>query len=132
MLRMIIIPKEDHEFMNKGIQREIEKIAQAAGVEMNKTARVHEQRNVREQQKTGLKQLNEMIQKINAADKMPEALKWGLLAAGYANGMQCGDLMSESELNDVIQVIDQTFMKSELRFKAENRPWNRFRKRKGR
>lgn len=88
-------------------------------------------RDVREQQETGIKQLNEMLQEMKETESKVEAIKWGLIATGYANGMYCGDLMNKSELRDVIQVIDQTYKKAELRIEAASRPfWSRiFRKR---
>lgn len=93
---------------------------------MPKNAYIVARRGVRTQQETGLKQINEMLQEIKGAERENEAIKWGLIAAGYANGMFCGDLMSKSELHDVIQVIDQTFTKAELRIKATRRPfWKR-------
>ncbi len=100
----------------------IEKIAQAAGVELPKTARIAMRRGARQQQEKGLKELNEMLREIRETNDKAEAIKWGMIAAGYANGMCCGDLLSKSELNDVIQVIDQTFKKAEIRIEAASRP----------
>lgn len=88
---------------------------------MSKNACIVVRRDVRRQQETGIEQINNMLQEMKKAEKVNEAIKWGLIAAGYANGMYCGDLMSKRELQSVIQVIDQTFTKTELRIKATRR-----------
>lgn len=96
------------------------------GAAMPKTACIVARRGVRQQQETGIRQINEMLQEIKETENMAEAIKWGYVAAGYVNGMYCGDLMGKSEMHDVIQVIDQTFAKTELRIRAAHRPfWKR-------
>lgn len=118
-----VMTKADHAAMHELARLDIERIAQAAGAAMPKNACIVARRGVRQQQETGIKQLNEMLQEIKKAENKVEAIKWGLFAAGYVNGMYCGDLMSKSEMHDAIQVIDQTFTKTELRFKAARRPF---------
>lgn len=121
-----VMTKADHAALCEMIKPDIERIAQAAGAAMTKNACIVARRGVRRQQETGLKQINEMLQEIKGTESEAQAIKWGLFAAGYANGMYCGDLMSKSELNDVIQVIDQTFTKTGLRIKTARRPfWKR-------
>ncbi len=121
-----VMTKADHDALHELAKLDIERITRAAGAAMPKNACIVARRGVRTQQETGLKQINGMLQEIKGAERENEAIKWGLIAAGYANGMFCGDLMSKSELHDVIQVIDQTFTKAELRIKATRRPfWKR-------
>lgn len=119
----VVTTKTDHTALHERARLDIEKIAQAAGVEMLKTARITARRAARQQQEAGLEQLNEMLRKMRETNSKAEAVKWGMVAAGYANGMCCGNLISKSELNDVIGVIDQTYQKAELRIKAAKRPF---------
>lgn len=121
-----VMTKADHAAMREMVKPDIERIAQAAGAAMLKNACIVVRRDVRRKQETGIEQINNMLQEMKKAEKVNEAIKWGLIAAGYANGMYCGDLMSKRELQGVIQVIDQTFTKTELRIKAARRPfWKR-------
>lgn len=123
---IVVVTEADRAAIHEKAKLDIERIAQAAGVEMLKTARITVRRGMRRQQETGIKQLNEMLQEIKGAESKAEAIKWGLFAAGYVNGMYCGDLMSKSEMHDAIEVIDQTFAKTELRFKTARRSfWER-------
>ncbi|MCM1217251.1 MAG: hypothetical protein NC548_22350 [Lachnospiraceae bacterium] len=119
----VVITDTDRAALHERARLDIEKIAQAAGVEMLKTARITARRAARQQQEAGLEQLNDMLRKMRETDSKAEAVKWGMVAAGHANGMCCGDLISKSELNDVIGVIDQTYQKAELRIKAAKRPF---------
>ncbi len=106
-------------------RRELEKIAKSTGIKLRKTAYIAVRRDARKQQETGLEQLNEMLRKIRETDSKAEAIKWGLVAAGYADGIHCGDLISKSELDDVIEVIDQTYKEAELRIKTTKHPFRR-------
>lgn len=121
-----VMTKADHDAMHELTKLDVERIAQAAGAAMLNSACIIGRRDVREQQETGIKQLNEMLQEMKETESKNEAIKCGLIAAGYANGMYCGDLINKSELRDVIQVIDQAYKKAEQRIEAASRPfWSR-------
>lgn len=120
-IAVVIIAQEDT--LRKMAKEDMKKIAQAAGVETNKTARILMRHGLGRQQKEGLEDLNRMLKEIRETGSMAEAVKWGMVASGYANGMCCGNLMSKSELHDVIQVIDQAFRKAELRIKSADSPF---------
>lgn len=118
----VIIVSEEHEIKCETARCDLKKIAEAADVEMLKTARIHEVRSFRKQQEIGLKELNKMLQIMRVTDDKKEVIKVGILAAGYANGMNCAGLMTKSELHDVIEVIDQAFVKAEKRINDARRP----------
>lgn len=120
---IVVMTEADNAAMHEAAKRDIEKIAQAAGVEMRKTASVAVRRCMRRQQEAGIEQINGMLQKTKGSENVIEALKWAATAAGYANGMYCGGLMSRKELHDVIEVIDQTFTKTETRIKDSRQPF---------
>lgn len=124
-----VMTKEDHAAMHEMARLDIKKIAQAVNMIPKSVCIVARSGNkvARQQQETGLEQLNEMLRAIRETGDKVEAIKWGMVAAGYANGMCCGDLISKSELHEVIGLIDQTFKKTELRIEAAKRPfWARF------
>lgn len=60
-----IMTKADHAAMHELARLDIERIAQAAGAAMPKNACIVARRSVRQQQETGIKQLNEMLQEID-------------------------------------------------------------------
>lgn len=104
---MIIMLREDHTFLHKENQKEIEKIAQAAGVEMNKTARIHERRGRRAVQGMGLKELDKLLKRIKETSDPEDVVIQMSIATGYANAMCQFGLMSDEELKEVIEVIEQ-------------------------
>lgn len=119
----IVMTGTEHAAIYERAKTDIEKIAQAAGVKVLKTAHIAVRRGMRRQQEAGLKEINEMLRKIRETSNKEEAMKWGIVAAGYANGMCCGDLMSKSELYEVIQVIDQIYKTTESRIEDVSRPF---------
>ncbi len=91
----------------KEIAEEMEKIARAAGVEMHKSARIVLRRGCFHQQYTGVKTINQTLQKIAKAESRDDVHAQTGIATGYANAMWEMGLMSESELNDIIALIGQ-------------------------
>lgn len=119
----LIIVNGEHEIQCETAQCDLEKIAKAAGVEMLKTARVHEVRGFRKQQETGMKELNKMLQVMRETEEKRMLFGTGVYASGFANGMECAGLMTKSELHDVIEVIDQVYERAEQRINAARRPF---------
>ena len=93
-----VMTKEDHAAMHEMARLDIKKIAQAVNMIPKSVCIVARSGNkvARQQQETGLEQLNEMLRVIRETGDKVEAIKWGMVAAGYANGMCCGDLISKS------------------------------------
>lgn len=111
--------------MHETAKLDIERIAQAAGVEMLKTARIAVRRGMRQQQK-GLKELNTLLQEIRLEKTKKDVYTQTGIATGYANAMRHFDLISENELKDVIDVIGQAGEQTARRIEAKNRPfWRR-------
>lgn len=128
----LIIVSGEHEIKCETAECDLRKIAKAADVEMLKTARIHEVRGFRKQQETGMRELNKMLQVMRDTEEKRILIEAGILAAGYANGMNCAGLMTKSELHDVIEVIDQAFVKAEQRINDVRRPLRAYFKRKRR
>lgn len=123
---VVVLKRESHVAVLESTQQDIEKIAKAAGVEMRKTAHVAIRRGMRQQQETGLKELNKLLQEIRAAKDRDSAITQARIATGYANAMWHHGLISETELKDVISVIGQAGEKTMRRIEAEGRPfWRR-------
>lgn len=119
----VVITKAEHAAMHEKAKLDIEKIAQAAGVEMLKTARIAMRRGMRQQQETGLRELNKLLQDIKEAKDRESVVALTGIATGYANAMRHFDLISASELKDVIEVIGQAGEKTASRIKSANRPF---------
>ncbi len=119
----VVIARSDQAAIHERAKLDIEKIAQAAGVEMLKTARIVVRRGMRQQQETGLKELNKLLQDIKAAKDRKNVLAQTGIATGYANAMRHFGLISASELKDVIEVIGQAGERATSRIEAENRPF---------
>ena len=112
--------------MHETAKLDIERIAQAAGVEMLKTARIAVRRGMRQQQQKGLKELNTLLQEIRLEKTKKDVYTQTGIATGYANAMRHFDLISENELKDVIDVIGQAGEQTARRIEAKNRPfWRR-------
>ncbi len=128
---LVVITKAEHAAMHERAKLDIEKIAQAAGVEMLKTARIVVRRGMRQQQETGLKELNKLLQDIREAKDRESVVAQTGIATGYANAMRHFDLISASELKDVIEVIGQAGERATSRIEAASRPFwlQMFRKR---
>lgn len=122
-IAVVVMTKADHAAMHERARMDIEKIAQAAGVEMLKTARVAMRRGLREQQEKGLKELNILLREIRAAKKQKDVFTQTGIATGYANAMRHFDLISENELKDVIDVIGQAGEQTTRQIEAESRPF---------
>ncbi len=120
---LVVITKAEHAAMHERAKLDIEKIAQAAGVEMLKTARIAVRRGVRRQQETGLKELNKLLQDIREAKDRESVVAQTGIATGYANAMRHFDLISASELKDVIEVIGQAGERATSRIEAASRPF---------
>ncbi len=95
----------------------------AAGGEMLKTARIVMRRGMRQQQETGLKELNKLLQDIRAAKDRESVVKKTGIATGYANAMRHFELISANELNDVIEVIGQAGERATSRIESASRPF---------
>lgn len=121
-LAVVVMTKKDHVSMCGRAQSDIDKIAQAAGVEMLKTASIAMRRGMRERQETGLRELNILLQEIRAAKDREDVSTRTGIATGYANAMYHFDLMSEGELKDVIAVIGQAGEQTARRIEATSRP----------
>lgn len=61
---IVVMAEADRAAMHETAKMDIERIAQAAGVEMLKTARITVRRGMRQQQQKGLKELNTLLQEI--------------------------------------------------------------------
>ncbi len=120
---LVVITEAEHAAMHERAKLDIEKIAQAAGAEMLKTARIAMRRGVRQQQETGLKELNKLLQDIKTAKDRKSVVAQTGIATGYANAMRHFGLISASELKDVIEVIGQAGERATSRIEAENRPF---------
>lgn len=122
---IVVMTEADRAAMHETAKLDIEKIAQAAGVEMLKTARIVVRRGMRQQQK-GLKELNTLLQEIRLEKTKKDVYTQTGIATGYANAMCHFDLISENELKDVIDVIGQAEEQTASEIEAKNRPfWRR-------
>ena len=101
------LTKEDCGTIYEQTRKEMEKIARAAGVEMNKTARIVLRQGRIRQQVDGLKIINQTLQEITKATSSDDIHAQTGIATGYANAMQNLGLMSEDELKEIIAVIGQ-------------------------
>ena len=130
---IVVMTEADHAAMHERARLDVEKIAQAAGVEMLKTASITVRRGMRQQQQKGLKELNTLLQEIRLEKTKKDVYTQTGIATGYANAMRHFDLISEKELKDVIEVIGQAGEQTARRIETANRPfWSRiFRKRGG-
>lgn len=99
--------QEEHKAIHEGIDRDIRKFAQAAGVEMNKTTHICLRLGVRVPQKRGIEELNQLLKKIKTAEDIKGISIQTGIATGYANAMYHFDLISQKELSEVIEVINQ-------------------------
>lgn len=123
---IVVMTEADHAAMHETAKLDIERIAQAAGVEMLKTARIAVRRGMRQQQQKGLKELNTLLQEIRLEKTKKDVYIQTGIATGYANAMRHFDLISENELKDVIDVIGQAGEQTARRIEAKNRPfWRR-------
>ncbi|MCM1088947.1 MAG: hypothetical protein NC419_12385 [Muribaculaceae bacterium] len=104
---VVVMEKEDYAAMHDGARLDIEKIAQAAGVEMRKTARIAARRGMVRQQVKGLGELNKLLKEIREVQDRESLVTQTGIATGYANAMSHFCLISEDELKDVIEVIGQ-------------------------
>lgn len=120
-IAVVVMMQKEHAAMHEQVRKDIEKIAQAAGVEMTKTACIVVRRGMREWQEKGLKELNTLLQEIRLAkDKKDIFTKTGI-ATGYANAMYHYNLVSKEELKNVIDVIGQAGEKAVFRMEAARR-----------
>lgn len=123
---IIVMTEADRAAMHETAKLDIERIAQAAGVEMLKTARIAVRRGMRQQQQKGLKELNTLLQEIRLEKTKKDVYTQTGIATGYANAMRHFDLISENELKDVIDVIGQAGEQTASRIEAKKRPfWRR-------
>lgn len=106
------VTQEEHKAMHEGIDRDIRKFAQAAGVEMNKTAQICVRLGVRVPQKRGIEELNQLLEKIKIAEDIKGISIQTGIATGYVNAMYHFDLISQKELSEVIEVINQASKKA--------------------
>lgn len=120
---LVVMTKTDHDTLHKSARLDIEKIAQAAGVEMTKSVSITARHGVFCQQETGLKELNKLLKGIREAKDRESVMTKTGIATGYANAMRHFDLISENELKDVIEVIGQAGEKTASRIKSTNRPF---------
>lgn len=84
-------------------------IAEEVGIhkKMHKNARVVLRRGLLCQQMEGLKIINMALREITKAESRNDVYAQTGIATGYANAMKNYGLMSEDELNDVVDVIGQ-------------------------
>lgn len=120
---LVVVTEADYAAMHERAKLDIEKIAQAAGVEMLKTARIAVRRGMRQQQQEGLKELNTLLQEIRLGKTKKDVCTQTGIATGYANAMRRFDLISENELKDVIDVIGQAGEQTARRIEAASRPF---------
>lgn len=118
-----VITKAEHAAIHEREKMDIERNTQAAGAEMLKTARIAVRRGMRQQQETGLKELNKLLQDIKVTKDHKSVVAQTGIATGYANAMHHFGLISASELKDVIEVIGQAGERATSRIEAENRPF---------
>lgn len=122
-LAVVVMTKEDHAAMHERARIDIDKIAQAAGVETLKTAHIVMRRGRREWQEMGLRELNRSLQEIREAEDCEAVSTWTGIATGYANAMCHFGLMSEEELKDVIAVIGQAGEQTARRVRKSKGSW---------
>lgn len=123
-IAVIVMTSEDHAAMHERARSDLNKIAQAEGAEMLKTARIVVRRGRREVQEMGLRELNRSLQEIREAKDYEAVRAQAGIATGYANAMCHFGLMSEGELKDVIAVIGQAGEQTARRIeKKQKRTW---------
>lgn len=83
-----------------------------------KTVRISRRFGMERQQAAGMKELNKLLQDIRVAKDRESVVVQTGIATGYANAMHHFDLISESELNDVIEVIGQAGERATSRIEA--------------
>lgn len=120
---VVVMTRADHAAMHEGAKKDIEKIAQAAGVEMPKTARIYAKRGIMRQQEAGIKELDKLLKEIGLSKDRESVMVQAGIATGYANAMYHSNLMTKEELKDVIEVIGHAGDKAVHRIEAENRPF---------
>ena len=120
---VVIMTREDHAALHEGAKKDIEKIAQAAGVEMPKTARIYGRRGIMRQQEAGIKELDKLLKEIGLSKDRESVMVQAGIATGYANAMCHSNLMTKEELKDVIEVIGHAGDKAVHRIEAESRPF---------
>lgn len=111
-LFLLNVTQEEHKAMHRGIDKDVKKIAQAAGVEMNKTAHICMQRGVKEPQRQGIEELNKLLGEIKTAEDIKHIFIQTGIATGYANAMYHFGLITQKELSEVIEVINQVSEKT--------------------
>lgn len=81
-------------------------------------------------QRQGVEGLAKITRKLLGAKSYKELEKWGGIATGYANALYDIDLISRSELADIIEVIDRAGWKVTERIEAARHPfWSRIKRR---
>lgn len=87
---------------------DMKKIADAAGVRMQKNAHVALRRGMIKKQIEGVRILNTALRSMAKAGKRDVAILYAGIATGYANAMNQHGLLSDDELTGVIEIINQT------------------------
>lgn len=106
-------------------------IAEGIGVEQTKTAQIKAKRGIMQQQQKGMEHINSLLNDIKKADEKEMAFAYAGIATGYANAMRTFDLIEDTELRDVIAVIEQAGQRAIDRIEKEKRPilWRAIHKR---
>ena len=104
----VVVDVETHKEMHNNMQQ------------MQKTARVVLRRGRGRQQVEGLKIINQTLKKITNAVSRDEVHVQAGIATGYANAMQNVGLMSEDELIDIVDVIEQAGERALFRVKIQD------------
>lgn len=93
------------------------------------TAHIEARPGLIKPQQEGLEGLTKIMQEVWGAENYKELEKWGGIATGYANALRDIDLISKSELTDIIEVIDWAGRKTKRRIEAVRHPfWSRIKR----
>lgn len=93
------------------------------GPETTKQARISAKRGVIRQQEEGMQIIKKMLKNMETAEDKETAIACAGIATGYANAMNAYAFITDTELQNVIEVIGQAGEKAVDRIEAAKRPF---------
>lgn len=102
--------QEDAERMNRLFAQagnDVESIAAAAGIKHRKVVKVRARRGHIGRQRQGLETIGRLLKEISELEGREEVIVRTGVAAGYANAMKQNMLLSDNELEEIIEMLQQ-------------------------
>lgn len=104
----VVFVKKDYVILlGKSAKSGMKRTEDAADIRTRKTAHVALRRGLVKEQSEGVGILNSTLLAMKAEKKRDTAILYAGIAAGYANAMHQHGLMSDDELEGVIEIINQ-------------------------